>query len=251
LAKDWIDSKFNQQESDGIEWAHWSWNPLTGCLHDCDYCFARDNANFRLPQGFAPSFYPGRLKAPGRMKLPAKAKTIFAYKNVFTCSMADLFGKWVPDDLIQMVLDAARTATEWNFVFLTKHPQRLLEFKFPDNAWVGTTVDTQARVAAAEKVFEKLDARVKCLSCEPMLERLTFKKLDLFDWIMIGGASKSTKTPEFKPPREWVQHLWAQAKKADCRIFEKSNLLERRRELPELASAAELKSGKVAAVTVK
>jgi pyruvate-formate lyase-activating enzyme len=23
----------------------WSWNPVTGCLHDCPYCYARDIAN--------------------------------------------------------------------------------------------------------------------------------------------------------------------------------------------------------------
>ncbi|MGD0814670.1 MAG: DUF5131 family protein [Verrucomicrobiota bacterium] len=232
LAKEWPDGKFNRQESDGIGWAHWSWNPMTGCLQNCEYCFARDSANHRLPQGFAPSFYPGRLKAPGLMKLPADASADFASKNVFTCSMADLFGKWVPSELIQMVLDAARNAPLWNYVFLTKFPGRLTEFQFPDNAWVGTTVDTQARVAAAEAAFEKVQARVKCLSCEPLKEQLTFKKLNLFQWIMIGGASKSTQTPEFKPPREWVQHLWAQADKVGCKIFEKANLLERRRELP-------------------
>ena len=36
---------FNKQESADIEWAQWSWNPITGCLHDCPYCYARDIAH--------------------------------------------------------------------------------------------------------------------------------------------------------------------------------------------------------------
>ena len=26
-----------------IEWCGKSWNPVTGCLHNCDYCYARKN----------------------------------------------------------------------------------------------------------------------------------------------------------------------------------------------------------------
>lgn len=28
-----------------IEWATYTWNPVTGCLHDCEYCYARRIAN--------------------------------------------------------------------------------------------------------------------------------------------------------------------------------------------------------------
>ena len=65
-----------------------------------------------------------------------------------------------------------------------------------------------------------------------MLERLTFTRLDLFDWVVVGGASSSTQTPEFHPPREWVEHIEAQAREAGCRIYEKTNLLERICEYP-------------------
>jgi hypothetical protein len=43
---------FNKQDNTSIEWAQWSWNPLTGCKHDCPYCYARDIAKrFRHPAG--------------------------------------------------------------------------------------------------------------------------------------------------------------------------------------------------------
>jgi hypothetical protein len=138
----------------------------------------------------------------------------------------------VPAAWIEAVLQQVYDNPQWNFLFLTKFPIRLAEFEFPENAWLGTTVDAQARVANAEKAFSQLKGGIKWLSCEPMLERLTFSRLDLFDWVVIGGASESTQTPEFRPPREWVDHLERQAEAAGCRVYEKTNLMVRRTEYP-------------------
>jgi protein gp37/ParB-like chromosome segregation protein Spo0J len=227
-------AKFNEQKGNSIEWALWSWNPVTGCLHNCSYCYARDIAERYYDWKFTPAFLPERLAAPRNTAVPAEAKTNIGYRNVFVCSMADLFGKWVPREWIEAVLDVVAENQQWNFLFLTKFPLRLAEFDFPDNAWVGTSVDAQARVANAERAFENVRARVKWLSCEPMLERLTFDRLDLFNWIVVGGASRSTETPAFRPPREWVEHIERQARDAGVCIYEKENLhpLERLREYP-------------------
>ena len=229
-------SKFNRQKdnSPGIEWAKWSWNPVTGCLHACDYCYARDIAARFYTQGFALTLHPGRLCAPTNTKVPKQTAHDASYKNVFTCSMADLFGKWVPSEWIQAVLNQIRANPQWNFLVLTKFPIRMADFEFPENAWVGTTVDRQYAVDRAEKAFSRVNAAVKFLSCEPMLEPLQFSSLSMFDWVIIGGASKSTQTPAFKPPLDWVRNLEAQARAAECMIFEKENLgiAQRLREFP-------------------
>lgn len=214
----------NQQKSDSIEWALWSWNPVTGCLHNCPYCYARDLANRFYPQGFKPTFHPYRLGAPMHQKVPAQAEQELGYRNIFTCSMADLFGKWVPGEWIQAVLDVVRDCPQWNFLFLTKFPNRLAEFSYPQNAWLGTSVDCQARVKNAERSFAKVSGGVKWLSIEPMLEPLRFDSLSMFDWVVIGGASASTETPAWIPPRRWVMDLERQAMEADCMIYEKTNL---------------------------
>jgi hypothetical protein len=31
--------------NDMVDWARWTWNPVTGCFHNCGYCYARDIAN--------------------------------------------------------------------------------------------------------------------------------------------------------------------------------------------------------------
>ena len=224
-------ASFNRT-NDHVEWALWTWNPVTGCLHNCPYCYARDIAARFYKQGFVPAFVPSRLHAPRHQKVPAAAVHNVGEKNVFCCSMADLFGKWVPQAWIDAVLAEAKRANDWNFLFLTKFPQKLAEQEWPDNAWCGTTVDRQFRVPIAEKSFRNVTAGVKWLSCEPMLERLTFTSLDMFDWVVIGGASKSSETPAFQPPWEWVEHLIRQARAAGCRVYLKPNLESRPREYP-------------------
>lgn len=225
------DKKFNSQgDNENIEWALWSWNPVTGCEHNCPYCYARDIATSgptanAFPNGFAPTFIPSRLSAPQNTTFPeAKASEWMGHKNVFTCSMADLFGRWVPKEWVDAVLASVRAAPQWNFLFLTKFPIRMAEFDFPENAWVGTSVDCQARVKNAEKAFRKVKAGVKWLSCEPLIEPLHFADIGAFNWIVLGGASSSSQTPEWHPPRAWVAAIEDEAVKAGVAFYEKSNL---------------------------
>lgn len=232
-------SSFNKT-NDNVEWALWTWNPVTGCLHDCAYCYARDIANrfyayLPIDSRFTPIFYPDRLSAPATTRIPNLAKVEdpvrkLGLQNVFVCSMADLFGKWVPTEWIEAVLKQVWLNPQWNFLFLTKFPIRMSEFEYPPNAWLGTTVDRQYAVERAEKAFRKLKGSgykgVAWLSCEPMMERLTFSSLDMFNWVVVGGASKSTQTQEFLPPLEWISHLEDQAKIAGCKVYEKTNLFK-------------------------
>jgi protein gp37 len=241
-------TKFNRQESreeedaesagtggGDIEWALWSWNPVTGCLHNCPYCYARDIANRFYAEGFQPVLHPSRLAAPANTRVPGSTGNPvldMGNRNVFTCSMADLFGKWVPEEWIQVVLAQTRANPQWNFLFLTKFPVRLAEFEFPDNAWVGTTVDCQARVKNAERSFRRVRAAVKWLSVEPMLEPLKFDDLGAFQWVVIGGATRSAQTAIWAPPRSWSDDLRREAERLDIPFYEKNNLLQRVRQYP-------------------
>lgn len=230
---------FNRTSDKSIEWAWWTWNPVTGCEHNCLYCYARDIANRfpeHYPNGFKPTFRPERLSAPLNTQIPElpdkadKADRIGA-RHVFVCSMADLFGKWVPQEWIDAVLDAVRKSPHWGFIFLTKNPKRLATIDWPANARVGTTVDIQPRVKAAEEAFRDVNASYKFVSCEPLIERLTFSNLAVFDWVIVGGRSRSSQMPEMVPNLEWVNHIREQADAAGCCVYEKPNI--RRREYPE------------------
>lgn len=221
--------KFNRQgdtadDSMGnIEWAQWSWNPVTGCMHDCPYCYARDIADRFYEQKFAPSFWPGRLAAPKNMRVPAGAEHDISKRNVFSNSMSDLYGRWVPREWIDAVLETMRGSPEWNFLMLTKFPKRAAEFEYAENCWIGTSVDMQARVKGAEDAFERIECGVKWLSLEPMIEPLTFSRPELFNWVVIGGASKSTQTPEWVPPAEWIVRVASQFLDHGASIYLKTN----------------------------
>jgi protein gp37 len=211
-----------------VDWARWTWNPVTGCEHNCVYCYARDIANRFYPEKFEPTFRPERLDAPRHARRPIVADDVdpvkaMAWRNVFVCSMADLFGRWVPDDWINAVFDSCRRSPEWNYLFLTKFPQRYVGLDFPPTAWVGTSVDEQKRVTNAEKAFARIESPVKWLSVEPMRERIVFKDLGVFDWVVIGGQSRSSGAPEFHPEWPWVFDLALRARDAGCKVYLKPN----------------------------
>lgn len=123
-----------------IEWCDMTWNPITGCKHNCEFCYARKIAErFRgsraFPQGFDPSIHTERLPQPYRMKDP---------QTIFVVSMGDLFGNWIPDYWIDRVVDAAIEAPRHTYIFLTKNPDHMRRYftdKMPrKNFWLGTSV---------------------------------------------------------------------------------------------------------------
>lgn len=231
--------QFNRQdqpeiESMGnIEWARWSWNPVTGCRHDCPYCYARDIAERFYEQKFEPSFWPDRLAMPRFTKLPPAADNDIAWRNVFSNSMSDLYGRWVPNEWIDATLSVMRNAPQWNFLMLTKFPKKAAEFAYAPNCWIGATVDMQARVKATQDAFERIECGVRWLSLEPLIEPVEFTRPELFNWVVIGGASKSTQTPEWTPPAAWIVRVASQFLDHGVPVYLKTN--GRPREYPGVA----------------
>lgn len=220
---------FNET-NENIEWAKWTWNPVTGCKHGCKYCYARDIANRFYKEKFEPTFRERRLSAPRNTPTP-KSKHV-GDRNVFVCSMADLFGEWVPQNWIDDVLAQVDMHRQWNFLFLTKNPKRLVEIDWPPNAWVGTTIDCQKRVGPAEEAFANIKATVKFVSCEPLLEELEFNNLSVFDWIIIGSQSRSSNQAAKQPDPTWVLSLLNHAQIAGCKTYCKPNLKALIKEYP-------------------
>ncbi|WP_331764869.1 DUF5131 family protein [Streptomyces sp. NBC_01238] len=241
---------FNSTPGAGISWANWSWNPVTGCLHGCDYCYARELATSErlktaYPAGFTPLFHEQRLDAPAHTVIPTEYRDdahqacsdgeckICAYRRVFVCSMADLYGRWVPDEWIQQVHASMCANPQWQYITLTKFPGRYVGLEMPPGAWVGTSVDEQKRVRIAEDAFRKIEGgAVKWLSLEPLLEPLEFTDLSMFDWVVIGAQTQthqpSGTVPAFAPPFEWVARIVLQAREAGCKVHLKPNLINGR-----------------------
>jgi protein gp37 len=223
----------DQSKSEGISWAKWSWNPVTGCLHGCTYCYARATVERwpdAFPGGFTPVFREDRLDAPANTRIPAQHRDDPAWRRVFVCSMADLYGRWVPDEWIKKVHASCLANPQWDYIHLTKFPDRYVGLSFSPTAWVGTSVDEQKRVRIAERAFRQVDGvAVKWLSLEPLLEPLEFTDLSMFDWVVIGAQTETFQggktVPAYAPPFEWVARLVAQAREAGCQVHLKPNLV--------------------------
>lgn len=158
-----------------IDWADSTWNPVTGCLHNCEYCYARGIANrfggytsggskitfdytrdsvldkpliyagndgkikkAPYPFGFKPTFHRYRLDEPKRWTKP---------RTIFVGSMCDLFGDWVPNEWIEEVFAACKAAPQHRYLFLTKNSSRYMKLvencTIPadnDHYWIGSTV---------------------------------------------------------------------------------------------------------------
>lgn len=200
----------------GIGWTDATWNPVSGCHHGCTYCYARSiTRRFpgTYPSGFEPTFHPKRMVGPRSRKKPTM---------IFTVDMGDLFGDWVPDRWIEAVLSEVRACPQHTFQFLTKAPQNLARWNpWPENAWVGGTVDTRERLDHAIAALHQVDAPIRFLSFEPLLEDMGTPDLDGIQWVIMGALTGSHRV---QPGNAWVYSLFAAASKAWAPIFMKRNL---------------------------
>lgn len=219
-----------------IEWCDATWNPITGCGHGCPYCYARGLAErfckgsamvtehrgayiaesgAIFPMKFNPTFYPERLGEPAKLKKPS---------HIFTVSMGDLFGNWLPEEWIKKVLRAMEDAAQHTYTVLTKAPDNLQYWELPDNMLVGTSItgllDTPELIRL-DAVEDYAPRGRSVVSLEPYLNRLdpvNFNKR--YGWLIIGGQ---TGRSPFKPPREWIEPLVEWARDVGVPVFVKSN----------------------------
>ena len=231
-------SKFNES-NENIDWAKWSWNPVTGCRNGCLYCYGRSIATHypdTFPKGFDYDVHRDRFNAPRNTKIPEAKIKEEGIRNVFVCSMADLFGDWVEIEVIREILDICSNTPQWNYIFLTKNPTRLLEFEFPANSAVGTTVDVKSRVATAVEIMPQVKAPIKFISCEPLLEDLELDDLSWIDWIIIGSQTDGARIA-VHPEWAWIKRLQELADSQNIPTYWKPNLYRKFKNYPKFPAA--------------
>ncbi len=212
-----------------IEWCDYTWNPVTGCKHGCPYCYARKIAErFKgskaWPQGFEPMFHPDRLDAPrhvGRQYYNPMPKG----STVFVCSMADLFGGWVPGEWITRVMDAAARVPRHAYIFFTKNPSRYLfipgSYVEQKNFWFGTTATGGDR-PSLERIdsLKRLPEGNTFISFEPLLGDPGPLDLAGIKQVIIGAQTN----PSVLPDTVWVHKIQNEADRVGAKVFCKDSL---------------------------
>ena len=219
-----------------IGWAEETWNPCTGCDRGCPYCYARDQHHrFEKKWGydFTPQIHKERFDDPFHWRKS---------RRVFVGSMGEIFA--LKDDSIWELLDIMANCYQHKFLILTKMSERLKDFVYPWNVWVGVTVTGAQDEGRIFDLVQLKRIKVKYVSFEPLLYNCR-NDLDLcgIDWVIIGGCRRISYPkpfPKFVPPREWVEPIIAEARRVGAAIFLKNNLEwpESIREWPEKDDSA-------------
>jgi len=186
----------------------------------------------------------------------------------FLGDMTDVFGDWVRDELLDRLFAVLALRPDVTFQVLTKRPERMADYfatgpgvtrfsrireqmyvnpcalpvpepfahPYPDrvpwplpNLWLGTSVEDQAAADARIPHLLRVPARVRFLSCEPLLSAVDlrpylpntftgFPRGPRISWVIVGGESG----PDARPMNiEWARSLVSQCRAANVPVFVK------------------------------
>lgn len=203
-----------------IEWTEMTWNPSTGCTKisaGCKYCYAEVMAKRlqlmgieKYKNGFEIATHEDALDAPYSWK---------GSKLVFVNSMSDLFHPEIPLGFIQKVFEVMNNNPQHTFQVLTKRADRLYQvhekLNWTKNIWMGVSVEDM-RVIDRIDFLRETNAKVKFLSCEPLIGPLIKMNLDNIDWVIVGGES-GRKARTIK--ESWVWDIRQQCQEAGVAFF--------------------------------
>lgn len=248
-----------------IDWATCSWNPVTGCLHGCEYCYARRIAE-RFGLKYAPKLGDPGMEGASKYDSPEGLDTMLELEKPYICngkkqpfpmgflptlhryrlgdpakmkkpqrifvgSMTDLFGEWVPDAWIEAVFEACKAAPWHTYLFLTKNPKRYCALanaeKLPRAREFPHFWYGSTVTKEGATFFGESITFNTFLSVEPLMGPLN-AGLGSFGgvrWIIVGAMTGRGKE-DHQPKREWVENIVEAAYLTRAAVFMKDNLSE-------------------------
>lgn len=208
-----------------IEWTEKSWNPIAAYFEGkrgwmcskpsagCKNCYS-ERLNLRLGNGLLYTAENAakvdwqlvNLDEPGKWRKPAKC---------FVESMGDLFHEALPDELIGRVWSKMLEYPQHTFQVLTKRASRMRELigrfteeaerkglRSADHIWTGVSVENQEQADKRIPELLKIPARVRFLSCEPLLSAV-----DLSKWLQVCSVCEQSPGLDWRwTGEEWQHH---------------------------------------------
>lgn len=222
-------------QGSAIEWTDATWNPVAGCTPvspGCLNCYAArmalrlehmPNGTGQKYAGTARRARDGRPVFSGRINLDEESldlpRSWRLPRIIFVNSMSDLFHEAVPVEYIRRVFRVMNECPRHTFQVLTKRPERALdlagEFDWSPNIWMGTSVEL-AKYYGRIGALRRIPARVRFLSCEPLLGPLAGLPLRGVHWVIVGGESgPGARAME----SGWVRDIRAQCNQSAVPFF--------------------------------
>ncbi len=199
-----------------IEWTDYSINPIKGlCKNECWYCYAkRIYKRFKWDTNI--SFSIEVFDEVEKLKKPSR---------IFVGSTHDIFGKWICYSWIANIIKYCSDFSQHTFIFLTKNPSRYKQCVFPQNCWLGTSIESNDKLGRLYDLCLATKGKNKIfVSFEPLLDELIdlpyyVPELAKLDWAIIGGL-----TPKPVHKVIWGLELIATLHELNIPIFVKDNL---------------------------
>ncbi|MDA3886012.1 MAG: phage Gp37/Gp68 family protein [Candidatus Delongbacteria bacterium] len=203
-----------------IEWTEATWNPTVGCnkiTNGCKNCYAEVMAH-RLQamgvhgyeNGFEFTIMPDRLEQPYKIKKPTK---------FFVNSMSDLFHEKISYAYLDSIFEVMKNTPRHTYQVLTKREKIMADYlkdkKIPHNIWLGVTVEdvsTKGRI----DYLRDIQADIKFISMEPLLEDLGKLDLTNIHWVIVGGESGAKARPM---EEDWALNIKKQCSQQNIAFF--------------------------------
>ena len=193
-----------------IAWTDETINPIVGCSRvagspGCERCYAATAAKTarlqQFPQYQKVAKWNGTVEfVEKQLEKPYEWKKS---KKIFICSMADIFHENVPFNWVEEIFYMIENCPQHTFQILTKRPERMIEFfdwyiarnsdhsvelqwSIPDNIWLGVSCENQAMADKRIPLLMEIPAKVRFLSCEPLLEPINLSKFLPIEWSEIA-----------------------------------------------------------------
>jgi protein gp37 len=180
-------------------WTDHTYSAWLGCTKvspGCDFCYAEaqwDHRYHRVEWG--PHGERSRTKTDGDvLRFNRRAEKSGVRERVFTASSSDVFDNQAPDEWRSDLFALIRQCTALDWLVLTKRPQNILKMLPQDwgdgwpHVWIGCTVENQEEAERRIPHLRAVPARIRFLSCEPLLEPVQ-PDLSGISWIICGGES--------------------------------------------------------------